>query len=205
MDTVKAEIIKDSLKSIIRNSIWLISICLVFILSSNCNCCKISLLGVSVDKIVAGKILIAICFIITFFCFKNYDSILAIFSKLEDNNRTSVRFFLNKHSHLINPFSDPNSNTVTKMIDYLGFVIQCTLPLLGFLLGIYVISSSIESEDVIFYGFYFILLGILNFYPLSFSKNEVEAIIPNTFRIKKNISIATVILSVLAYLYIVLQ
>jgi len=200
MDTVKAEIIKDSLKSIIRNSTWLLSIWFIYILSIKTDSSAIKILSIDLDYKTSSLFLITLSIVITLINFKNYYSIFTIYDSIEEE-KENIKFYLNSYSQIMNPFSDPEKNDGTRWIDIMGFVFLCSIPLVGFLIGFCHLYICI---DIILYILLLIVFVLFNFYPIIFHRKTAFKIFPKTYRIKKCISITLVLVFICIFISMVL-
>lgn len=130
------ELIKDSIKKLVTNTIWfytLFLITLVALFWGN--------LRQPVDLNIAGKdnpgyYILIMCFAISVAMIKNYLSAIAMIKHGENENMFHLmKSYLTNYPSVLNPFSEQKGGYLLKIINHLGYSLMSIAPFLSVFLG----------------------------------------------------------------------
>jgi hypothetical protein len=185
MDKERIDLLKESLKKLISNTIWFFSILLVAIFATIQGTEKISFGQFSLDTEISGWYFLSICFALSIAIIKNYNSTITIYNQIEKNeNKEIAKAYLNYYPSILNPFSEQKGDLFSKFLNNCGYSIISYSPFISLMVGLLFIKLN-SKMPVIGVVMFFLTTIILRTEQRIVEKKAINLICPNSAKSKR--------------------
>ncbi len=204
MDSEKIELIKECLKRLITNGTLLLTFSLIALFAKIQKLVSINFAQFSINSDIAGWFILTASIMITLSLLKKYDSIISIYNQIEkEEYKNKIKFFLNSHPSILNPFAEQSGSLRSKFLDIWGYSIVSLTPLLSFLISI----SFIKIKPVYSIALItlFVIINILFTETLFAEKYALLLICPKSEKRKRYTSAIIAVVGITVYVLFLLK